>query len=236
MTLPWRTSVVVSGLAILLVGCDDRAGTAEASVHERDVAGTGDAVITAEVWVDNWFSLAIDGRPLIEDSVAYKTERSFNGERATFRANLPMTVAFEFRDFIENDTGLEYIGSRRQQIGDGGAIAQFTNAETGQVLKVTDGSWRCLVIHRAPLDTACENERDPKAGQGSCKAEITDAPDGWTAPDFDDSHWPMATVHSASEVRPKGGYDAIRWKPEAKLIWSKNLRLDNKVLCRATVR
>ena len=77
------------------------------------------------MWVDNWFRLFANGAPLLEDSVAYRTERSFNAERFTFNADLPLTLAFEFRDFMQNETGLEYIGTRRQQLGDGGAIAQF---------------------------------------------------------------------------------------------------------------
>lgn len=219
----------------LLTGCNDRPKNDGRDLNERIVEGSGGTKVRAEIWVDNWFSLSLNGKPLIDDSVAFKTERSFNAERVTFNATFPMTIAFEFRDFVENDTGLEYIGSNRQQIGDGGAIAQFTNAETSAVIKVTDASWKCLVVHHAPTDATCANESDPKVGEGKCTARITKAPNGWQAVGFDDSQWTNATIHSSSEVRPKGGYDQITWQKSAKLIWSEDLKLDNTVLCRTVI-
>lgn len=235
MTRPWQIACLAVVITSLLAGCDDRPANAQQVLNERTADGPGNTKVVAEIWVDNWFSLSVNGRPVIEDSVAFKTERSFNAERVTFRTDFPMTIAFEFRDFVENDTGLEYIGSGRQQIGDGGAIAQFINAETGAILKVTDASWTCRVTHHAPIDAACARERDPKVGQGSCRAKITEPPVGWQGPGFDDSSWAPATVHSKSAVRPKGGYDTITWKPAAKLIWSKDLKLDNTVLCRTVI-
>lgn len=219
----------------LLAGCDDRPKNDGRVLNERVVEGSGGTKVIAEIWVDNWFSLAINGKPLIEDSVPYKTERSFNAERVTFNTDFPMTIAFEFRDYVENDTGLEYIGTNRQQIGDGGAIAQFTNAKTGAIIKVTDASWKCHVIHHAPVDAACAKERDPKVGVGSCGANIIEAPSGWKDAGFDDSQWAFASEHSTSEVGPKGGYNEIKWKQSAKLIWSKDLKLDNTVLCRTVI-
>lgn len=219
----------------LLAGCDDRPGNDGRVLNERVIEDGGGTRIIAEIWVDNWFSLAINGESLIEDSVPYKTERSFNAERVTFGADFPMTIAFEFRDFLENDTGLEYIGSNRQQIGDGGAIAQFTNAETGAIIKVTDSSWKCTVIHHAPVDEACAKQSDPRAGEGSCDAEILDAPAGWQGRGFDDGQWAAASEHSSDEVRPKAGYDAIKWDPGARLIWGKDLKLDNIILCRTVI-
>ncbi|MGI9425041.1 MAG: PEBP family protein [Hyphomicrobiaceae bacterium] len=235
MKRAWQFAVLAVAATGLVAGCNDRPGNDGRVLNERVVEGSGGTKVVAEVWVDNWFSLAVNGRPLIEDSVAYKTERSFNAERVTFNAEFPMTIAFEFRDFVENDTGLEYIGSNRQQIGDGGAIAQFINAQTGAIIKVTDTSWKCRVIHHAPVDAACAKERDPKVGEGSCGAEIIDAPAGWKGHGFDDSQWTSATEHSSSDVRPKDGYDEINWDSGAKLIWSKDLKLDNTVLCRTVI-
>lgn len=218
-----------------LAGCDDHPKNDIRVLNERVIEGDGDTKVVAEIWVDNWFSLSVNGKTLIEDSVAYKTERSFNAERVTFNADFPMTIAFEFRDFVENDTGLEYIGSKRQQIGDGGAIAQFTNAETGAIIKVTDNSWKCKVIHHAPVNAACSIERNPKVGEGSCAAKIIEVPAGWKDRDFDDQSWSFASEHSSREVRPKGGYDKIKWNTAAKLIWSKDLKLDNTILCRMII-
>jgi len=191
--------------------------------------------ITADVWVDNWFQMYVDGNRMIEDSVPITTERSFNAETVTFGAELPTTVAILAKDFKQNDTGLEYIGTRRQQMGDGGMIAQFRDASTGAVLGVTDGTMRCLVIHRAPLDRRCAEEREPLAGQGACAFDETAVPEGWTEPVFDDSAWSPAVEHSEREVGPKDGYDRIDWNASARLVWSADLVQDNTVLCRLTI-
>lgn len=65
------------------------------------------------------------------------------------------------KDFKENDTGLEYIGSNRQQMGDGGFIMQVKDS-SGNIVAVTDDSWKCKVIHDAPLDTSCESSDNPQ--------------------------------------------------------------------------
>jgi hypothetical protein len=191
--------------------------------------------ITADIWVDNWFVMYVNGEKVIEDSVPITTERSFNAETTTFTSGLPMTIAIMARDFKENDSGLEYIGTNRQQMGDGGMIAQFRDAATGALIAGTNSTMRCLVVHHAPVDRTCANERNPVAGQGACAFVETPIPANWTAPDFDDSTWPAAVEHSAREVGPKDGYDKISWDKSAKLIWSDDLVLDNTLLCRLDV-
>lgn len=188
--------------------------------------------VTAEIWVDNWFEMYVNGEPVMEDSVSITTEKSFNAETATFTVELPAQIAIQAKDFKENDTGLEYIGTRRQQMGDGGMIFQFKDADSGELLAVSNQSMKCLVVHRAPVDTACANESNPVEGQGACASIAQDAPTGWTAADFDDSTWPTAVEHSEDAVSPKQGYDRIRWDNSAKLIWSNDLVQDNTVLCR----
>lgn len=190
---------------------------------------------TVEVWVDNWFEMYVNGDRILEDSVPITTERSFNAETATFKAKLPLTIAIMAKDFKENDTGLEYIGTGRQQMGDGGLIFQVKDATTEKVIAVSDKTMRCLVIHRAPLGTSCSNEKTPVAGQGACAFKETAIPTNWTSPDFDDSTWPTATEHSVQAVGPKDGYDDISWDSSAKLIWSDDLVKDNTLLCRLPV-
>ncbi len=160
------------------------------------------------------------------------TERSFNAESFSFTAERPFVLALTAKDFKENDTGLEYIGSERQQMGDGGVIAQF-RTESGMV--VTDGEWRCLVVHEAPLDASCAGERNPVAGEGACGFRETEIPAGWDAPGFDDSGWPAAIEWSEREVRPKDGYDRIDWDGAARIIWTGDLERHNTVLCRIEV-
>jgi len=191
--------------------------------------------LTAEVWVDNWFEMYVNGEKVIEDSVPITTERSFNAETATFSVELPAHIAILAKDFKENDTGLEYIGSRRQQMGDGGMIFQVKDADSGELMAVSSQDTHCLVVHRAPVDTACASESNPVEGQGACASEVQDIPSDWTASDFDDSAWPMAVEHSAQAVGPKEGYDRIDWDDSSKLIWSNDLVQDNTLLCRLTI-
>ena len=142
---------------------------------------------------------------------------------------------FVARDFKQDDTGLEYIGRRNQQMGDGGLIAQFTDVDTGETIAITNAAWRCLVIHDAPLDRACEDEAEPVPGVGPCRFAATAEPDGWRRPGFDDAEWPSAVEHTEAEVRPRGGYDAIDWRDGARLIWTADLETHNTLLCRLTV-
>lgn len=189
---------------------------------------------TADVWADNWFLLNVNSKQVAEDSVPITTERSFNAESFFFTAEKPFVLGLIAKDFKENDTGLEYIGSRRQQMGDGGVIVQIKD-ETGAIVAVTDESWNCLVIHKAPLDKSCETESNPVAGQGACEFEVTEEPEGWDTADFDASDWPAATMYSESAVSPKQGYDRISWDISAKLIWGPDLETDNTLLCRLVV-
>ena len=172
---------------------------------------------------------------IMEDSTPITTEKSFNAETFVFDAEYPLQMNFVAKDFKENDTGLEYIGSGKQQMGDGGLIAQFTDTVTGGTIAVTDSSWRCLVIHAAPLNPSCEDESDPEAGAGPCQFHSIDEPEGWRLPGFDDSGWTQAVEYSESDVRPKDGYDKIAWNSEARLIWADDLERDNTLLCRLTV-
>jgi len=199
--------------------------TTAASADERN--------INADVWADNWFALYLDASLLKEDSVAYNTEQSFNKESFTFTANLPAQVSVIVKDFKENDSGLEYIGRSRQQMGDGGFSAQFRDADSGELIAVSDETWRCKSIHRAPLNKSCERSADPLQ---DCETEIAPEPEGWMSVEFDDSDWPNAVVHSAGAVRPHGGYASVAWDPGAKLLWADDLEIDNTILCRVVLR
>ncbi|MBW3698246.1 PEBP family protein [Vibrio sp. T187] len=188
--------------------------------------------INANVWADNWFAMYIGDDLVKQDSVSITTERSFNAESFSFDVTLPITLSFIIKDFKENDTGLEYIGSRKQQMGDGGFIAQFTEAESGKALLVSDNQWKCLPIHIAPLNKRCEKSRTPEK---DCGSEIKPEPSQWKEQRFNDSVWANATVYSEHSVRPKGGYDRIDWHSNAKLIWTSDIETDNTILCRATL-
>ncbi|MEP1611739.1 MAG: PEBP family protein [Roseobacter sp.] len=174
----------------------------------------------ADVWADNWFEMRVNSVQVAKDSVPITTERSFNAESFTFQADRPFVLGLVAKDFKENDTGLEYIGSRRQQMGDGGVIVQIKDATNGLVA-ASNGDWQCIVIHSAPLAKSCESEKDPVAGKGPCTFEASGEPKGWDRADFNANDWPQADIFSAREVGPKDGYNEIDWFDDAKLIWGR---------------
>lgn len=240
----------VAALALSACGdSDDPPVTTEPTAPSEDsdatVAATTSAAATTvatasaepqtfilQAWSDNWFAAYVNGDLIGEDSVPITTERSFNSETFTFEAVIPFTLAVITRDFIEDDSGLEYIGTDRQQMGDGGFIAQLIDADTGSVIAGSDASWVGLVIHAAPLNKACESSVDPSS---ECESAISEAPTDWTLADFDSSNWTPATIHSEAAVSPKDGYDEIAWDTSAALIWSADLETDNTILWRVTI-
>lgn len=197
--------------------------------------GTPPAAATrfeANAWADNWFAAYHGDTLLKEDSVPITTERSFNAETFTFEATYPFTIAFVLKDFKENDSGLEYIGKSNQQMGDGGFVFQLREAVTRRLVHASSRAWKCLPIHRAPLNRACEKDANPLA---TCGFEALAEPSAWKSESFDDRAWPSATEFTAAAVGPKDGYATITWDPSAAFVWSADLLVDNTVLCRARV-
>lgn len=212
---------------------EDTPATSEANTGSAEPGSF--TTFQLEAWADNWFAVYLGEELIMEDSVPITTERSFNAETATFEASYPLNLNFILKDFKENDTGLEYIGSNRQQMGDGGFIMQLADLGTGNIAVVSNADWACTVIHEAPLDKACENESNPVAGTTPCEFVDLGEPEGWKAADYDDSSWTATTVHSASDVSPKFGYDEINWDANAELIWGPDLETNNTILCRVIV-
>jgi len=203
--------------------------------NKIETAVKGDHHFKLEAWADNWFAAYIGEDLLIEDSVSITTERSFNAESLNFSADYPIQLNLVLKDFKQNDTGLEYIGARNQQMGDGGFILQLTDTDTNKVIAVSNSSWKCEVLHQAPLNKSCENESNPQAGVGACSFISNEAPADWLKASFDDAKWDNATEHSEASVGPKDGYDDINWDANAKLIWGADLETDNTLICRTTI-
>ena len=233
-----KESLALLLLTFLTVGCGagNGAGSGAATPEIAAAApspGQGTtSEFKAEVWADNWFALYVNGELVGEDSTPITTERSFNAETITFTAAYPLTIGIEAKDFKETDSGLEYIGQRNQQMGDGGIIAQITDLSTGQIVAVTNSGWKVMVIHRAPLNPDCEKAADPNT---ACRFESTEAPSGWASPGFDATTWDRATEWTEAAVRPKDGYNTIQWDESAQLIWGSDLEVDNTILLRLTV-
>lgn len=219
--LAWALRSVLALGALSLGACSGAA---------TDLPTTGR--FRGEVWADNWFALSVGEKAVAEDSVPITTERSFNKEVFGFDAEFPLVLNFTIKDYKADDTGLEYIGTPRQQMGDGGFIAQIKDTTTGKVIAVSSPSWKCLVIHRAPLDVSCEKSAMP---QVDCKSQITAEPAGWKSPSYDTSQWPAAVAYTAADVGAKEGYYEITWDPTAKVIWSASLKQDNTLLCKVTI-
>ncbi|NBR08261.1 MAG: aldehyde dehydrogenase family protein, partial [Opitutaceae bacterium] len=166
----------------------------------------------AEIWVDNWFALYINGKQVRQDSVPITTERSFNSEKIRFTATYPFTVGLILKDFTENSSGLEYIGKPNQQIGDGGAIAQIRDLSTNQIVLTTDGTWKSLVINKAPLNPECVTSQNPVA---DCKYANTSIPKSWSTNSFNDSTWKSVSTYTKDAVGVKEG--AALYQPDCVL-------------------
>lgn len=226
-----RTAHLPGGLLVAcLAGCAPPAGT---GVQAADAAVAPSVAFRADAWADNWFSLAVNGQPVAEDSVPITTERSFNKESFTFEARYPLVLAFVLKDFKQDDSGLEYIGKPNQQMGDGGFIFQLFEAASGRRVSVSGAHWRCLPIHRAPLNPSCE--KDPVPAQ-ACQFSSVPEPARWREEGFDDASWPAAVEFTAAEVGPKDGFAQVSWDAAARFVWSSDLKVDNTVLCRAVVQ
>ncbi|MEQ8746316.1 PEBP family protein [Pyruvatibacter sp.] len=207
-------------------------------------AAADDMEFTASVWADNWFAFYVNGELVVEDIVPVTEIRSFNSQTFTFRASYPFDIAVVTKDYVENDSGLEYIGSffglfyvgefftPFQQIGDGGFIAQIAETRSGDVVATTSSDWRGLVVHQAPLNPDCEKSRQPLV---DCKFKVSAEPTGWKDADFDDTGWAAATEYTAEQIGARFGYNDIEWDRSAKLIWSADIETDNIILWRYRV-
>ena len=186
----------------------------------------------AEIWADNWFALYINGKKVGEDSVSIKTERSFNSETISFKATYPLTVGVIAKDYVENSSGLEYIGKPNQQIGDAGIAIQITDLKSNQVVGYSNSTWKVLVIDRAPLNEECVTSSNPIV---DCKSSNLALPKTWATSTYKDSTWQKASLFTKEEVGVKEGYFDITWSSKTKLIWSSDLRLDNTILLRKQI-
>ena len=184
---------------------------------------------TAEIWADNWFALYVNGKKVGEDSTAFATERSFNSDVISFKASYPLTIGIIARDYVENASGLEYIGKPNQQIGDGGIIAQIRQTDTNQIVGATNKTWKVFVTNKAPLNEDCVKSSAPLQ---DCKAQSTKAPTSWYSTTYKDATWKPATEFTPAAVGVKDGYFNFSWSPQSSLIWSSDLRLDNTILLR----
>lgn len=211
----------------------------------------GGELITAFVFADNYFEMYINGIPVGKDRVPFTP---FNSSIIRFRAKRPFTIAMHLVDWEEAlGLGTELNGGMAYHPGDGGMAASFTDS-TGNVIALTDKTWKAQTFYTAPVkDLACPEESGVYRYSGQCS--VTDANDGsswyglhwklprdWMSQGFNDTAWPPAFEYSndAVGVNNKPAYTNftdVFDKPgsDARFIWSSNLILDNEVLVRYTV-
>jgi len=205
-------------------------------------------VVTGYMVADNYFELYINGRLIGVDATPFTP---FNSHVVRFRVKRPYTIAVLGQDWEDKlGLGMEVFRGNTWHSGDGGFVAKFSDGT------VTNSTWKAQSFYIAPLqhpddvveygnihDTSHLGRIHPLAKLPTCRehcfAVHYPIPDGWMAPNFDDSKWPQAFEYLDEEVGIVGvpGY----WRyPEAfigaRWIWTINLVFDNTVLLRKTVR
>jgi len=166
--------------------------------------------LRANIYADNTFELYINGRLTAVDSIEFIPHNVISVD---ILPEYPMTIAVKAMDNADPRTGTEYGSS----IGDGGFILKIGDRI------VTNGEWKAQPVFHGPVNGDVKNPQVRHA----------QAPPNWMMPSYDDSRWPRATVFSENEIRPKNPYYQNDFRG-AQWIWSKDLKLDNTVLFRAT--
>lgn len=167
--------------------------------------------IRANVYVDNWFVLYINGKLTAVDSIDFIPH---NVVSVDILPEYPMTIAVLAKDNADPKTGLEY----GDHIGDGGFILQFGDGT------VTNATWKAKSFFRGPLGGDIKNPQ----------VEHTAIPENWFAVNFDDRAWPSAKEYAEARVNPKEAFYQADFAG-AKFIWSEDLDLDNTVIFRTRV-
>lgn len=213
-------------------------------------AGGGET-FTAYIFADNYFELYVNGKLLGVDAIPFTP---FNSSVVRFKANRPFTIAVMGADWEENlGLGSERNRHAAYHPGDAGFVAVVKD-EKGRTVAVTDRSWRAQTFYTAPLKgrSCLKLEGSVRDSSRCATAGVQDGrafsaahwlvPNSWFAPDFDDSHWPLATVFSNDTVGVDNKPAFMNFRDvfdnpaaDAQFIWSSNLVLDNLVLMRRTV-
>ena len=225
--------------------------TAEADIDSVPVIDAGGSEeFTAYLFGDNYFELYANGQLLAVDAVPFTP---FNSSVVRFTAERPVTLAVMMVDWEENlGLGSEQGRGVSYSPGDGGLTMLVTDA-AGEVVTLTDETWRAQTFYTGPLaDAACLDTDGPLRDSSACEIPRSNdgsaymaahwpVPTDWVAPDFDDSAWPQATTYDNDTVgvANKPSFTNFpdlfdRAGADAQFIWSSNLVLDNLVLLRRT--
>lgn len=211
------------------------------------VVDDGGVAVTAYIFGDNYFELYVNDEYVCRDSGLFTP---FNSHAVRFEATFPLTIAILGVDWEEEaGVGIES-AMGGYQTGDAGLIARFVT-DAGDEVAVTGSEWKCTPVYIAPLDQddiSCATDGDSGecADDASCYGDSDfsdcyavhfETDSAWTTESFDDSAWQDATTYVASDVTNQPAYSdyADSLFLGADFVWTSNLDLDNRVLCRATI-
>jgi len=186
---------ITAGFSVLLLAA--AAIAAECPEIPRTVVGT--------VYCDNQFTFWVNGQKVATDPVAFTPHQAV---RVAFEWNgtSSLTYAIQCEDFA-SDSGYEYIGSARPQLGDGALIAEF---DDGLGTVTAASGWRVYTATFGPTD-ASRSAGCSSDNLSVCVVENRGIPEGWTRPEFDDRKWQLATPYSAVAA---GWGRSPRWSSE----------------------
>ncbi|MEO9970288.1 MAG: hypothetical protein ABJG15_10805 [Hyphomonadaceae bacterium] len=218
-------------------------------VSELDADGE---VISIYFFGDNYAEIFVNGSLIGVDPVPYWP---FNTSVVQVRVERPFMLGVKMVDWEENlNLGSELMRGVPFHNGDGGFVAIIKDAD-GNVLDITDESWRVQLYYSSPLlDPSCISSSGGVRSSEACaspeKANAEEAyavrwsvPEDWAEPGFDDSSWSQASLYTNEDIggslqRPAySNFVDLFDDPEAdaQFIWSANLLLDNLVLARKQI-
>lgn len=160
--------------------------------------------VIGKVYCDNKFSLWVNGKEVANDPVVFTPHQAV---RVSFDwdGSSSLTYAILCEDYA-SESGYEYAGSDRPQLGDGALIAEF---DDGLKTATSSGSWRVYTVTFGPTDASQQNGCSA-TNLSVCVIDDRGIPEGWNEVDFDDSGWLAASSYSAEEA---GWGRAPDWSP-----------------------
>jgi len=146
--------------------------------------------ITALVYADNYFQFYMNGVLQETDPLDFTPH---NGIKFTFEQTVgeSQTYAIVAKDYASS-SGYEYT-ENDPQIGDGALRVLLSNGV------VSNSNWKCFTTSFGPTQESQDNGCSA-TNLDACELQLTDTPDDWTSPDFDDSAFDNATEYTDAEA------------------------------------
>jgi len=206
------TKTLISGLAVfigMVLASPHLSAQPNGGLRKPTIGDT----VKANVYADNTFEMYINGKLVAVDSITFIPHNVISVDMLP---TYPMTIAVLARDNADPKTGMEYANTN---IGDGGFILKLGDGT------VTSSKWKAKRFFWGPLNGDAKNPKVMRVA----------LPQKWNAIDFDDSTWGYAKEYTEEEVGPKAPFFEHDFKG-AKFIWSNDIKLDNTVIFRYTVK